>query len=120
MARSYEALERRTGIKDRYQRVESGCTIRCSTHLWFSAWFWITKSEKGFRGVPSEANINAQGREAGRRGDGGKCVAFTEGIDDGSLGCELPASDSETCLSCRVEDGDGSESVGSSHGADFD
>ena len=48
-----------------------------------------------------------------------QCAAFTGGSEDGRLGCERPASDSGTCPSCRVEDGDGSESVGSSEAPDI-
>ena len=42
-------------------------------------------------------------------------LKFWQYVEDGSLGCERSASDSGTCPSCPVGDGDdGSESVGSS------
>ena len=42
-------------------------------------------------------------------------LKFWQYVEDGSLGCERSASDSGTCPSCPVGDGDdGSDSVGSS------
>ena len=42
-------------------------------------------------------------------------LKFWQYVEDGSLGCERSASDSGTCPSCPVGDGDdGSEAVGSS------
>ena len=42
-------------------------------------------------------------------------LKFWQYVEDGSLGCEPSASDSGTCPSCPVGDGDdGSDSVGSS------
>ena len=90
--------------EDRYYRKLCGVSLREDFKEYLSMRLSMreAEAERDQRSDSSDTSTEA-------------ALKFWQYVEDGSLGCERSASDSGTCPSCPVGDGDdGSESVGSS------